>query len=171
MEEALIATGKKTKTSDPLLYLTAKQRSYVEHRAAGKSPRDAIKLVCPDRSVSTHELTRDWEELPKVRAALAAINREALQKMVVTREDVIAGLMDATRAAATATELVMAWREIGKIIGAYEPVKLVVEHDVYTPETLATLTDAQLAQIAGLEGLTIGSLTIDGEQSGLEEGC
>jgi len=58
-------------------------------------------------------------------------------------------MLDAVEAAATASELVLAWRELGKLIGAYEPEKKILEVHDYSREELKTLTDKELAQLAG----------------------
>ena len=44
----------------------------------------------------------------------------------------LTGMMDAVSAAATAAELVMAWREIGKLLGAYEPERKILEMQDYS---------------------------------------
>ena len=58
-------------------------------------------------------------------------------------------MMDAVSAAATAAELVMAWREIGKLLGVYEPERRVLEVKDYTTDELKTLSDRDLAKLAG----------------------
>jgi hypothetical protein len=68
------------------------------------------------------------EKNPKVRAAMRwAIKESGQRAEELTKNDVMTGLLDAVDAAATASELVMAWRELGKLIGAYEPEKKILE--------------------------------------------
>jgi hypothetical protein len=67
----------------------------------------------------------------------------------LTKSDVLTGMMDAVSAAATASELVMAWREIGKLLGVYEPERRVLEVKDYTQDELKSLSDKELAQLAG----------------------
>jgi hypothetical protein len=43
----------------------------------------------------------------------------------------------------------MAWRELGKLIGAYEPEKKILEIHEYKAEDLKMLSDKELAQLAG----------------------
>jgi hypothetical protein len=44
---------------------------------------------------------------------------------------------------------VLAWRELGKLIGAYEPEKKILEVHDYTRDELRSLTDEELVQLAG----------------------
>ena len=91
-----------------------------------------------------------YESHPKVRAALRWIVKESGMKAEeLTKSDVMTGMLDAVDAAATASELVMAWRELGKLIGAYEPEKRILEVHDYTRDELKTLTDEELLQLAG----------------------
>lgn len=131
--------------------LSENQRTYVELRVQGKSPEEAYRALglYDKKSIQVDR----YEDHPKIRLAIAEINRKAVKDLAITRNDVLEGLMDAVRASATSAELTAAWREIGRIIGAYEPIKVAVEHDVYTPESLRELTDAQLAQVASLQGV------------------
>jgi len=57
--------------------------------------------------------------------------------------------MDAVASAATAGELVMAWREIGKLLGAYEPEKRILEIRDYSQAELKTVSDKDLLSLAG----------------------
>lgn len=77
-------------------------------------------------------------------------NFEATQRMQVTREDVINGLLDAIRNATSAAEQIMGWKEVGKIVGAYEPIKVEVKHSLgdYTKQQLADMPDEELARLA-----------------------
>jgi hypothetical protein len=58
-------------------------------------------------------------------------------------------MLDAVNAAATASELVMAWREIGKLLGAYEPERKILEIRDYSPDELKTLSDKDLLELTG----------------------
>lgn len=136
--------------STTLDVLTPQQRRYVEGRATGLSPAAACKAAGLPTSHAP-----GLERSPNVQAALRDINSAAMQRLQLSRHDVLEGLLTATKAAATATELVAAWREIGKIIGAYEPQKIAVTHEVLLPEQLRVMSDKQLMLAAGMEGVTI----------------
>jgi hypothetical protein len=92
------------------------------------------------------------EKSPTVQLAMKEINEKAMAEMTLGRKDVINGFLDAVRAASSSTELVQAWREIGKIIGAYEPQKIAVTHEMLMPEQLRVMSDKQLMIAAGMEG-------------------
>lgn len=82
------------------------------------------------------------------------------QSLGITRDDVIAGMMDGVHAAATSTELIAAWREIGRLIGVYAPKQIKVDHshslDVMM-QRFAALPDEELAALAGPPKLLLPS--------------
>lgn len=122
-------------------------QTYVEARLAGTPPQPAARLAGYDNPAVRHwELEQDPRVLQYLRAAATA----RAHRQSVTRQDVLDGLMDATRMAATATELVSAWREIGKLIGAYEPQKY--EVTVNDKRQLQEMSDEQLQQLAAIDG-------------------
>lgn len=127
--------------------LTPQQRRYVDARVCGMSPTQSCKAAgLPEGHAA------GLEKSPTVQLALKEINERAMSEMTLTRKDVINGFMDAVKAASSSTELVQAWREIGKIIGAYEPQKIAVTHEMLMPEQLRVMSDKQLMIAAGMEG-------------------
>lgn len=83
-------------------------------------------------------------------------------ELELTKKDVIQGMQDAVRASATATELVAAWREIGRLIGAYEEVKEVVHKHEVTLRRIEEMSTEELARMSGFE-------VIEGEYETVEE--
>ena len=67
----------------------------------------------------------------------------------MSKSDVMTGMLDAVEAAATASELVLAWRELGKLIGAYEPEKKILEIHDYTRDELRAMNDEDLLRLSG----------------------
>lgn len=69
----------------------------------------------------------------------------------ITRDDVLAGFMDCVYSAATSTELLMAWREIGKLVGAYAPktIRLTTgdSPEAATANRLASMSDDELLKL------------------------
>jgi hypothetical protein len=129
---------------EDLRKLTAKQRIYVESRIGGMN----VMQSCAAAGLKS---AGGIEKNPRISQILLHANKAALTKLVMTREDVLAGFMDAVNSSASATELVMAWREIGKVIGAYEPeVKVVVSVDL-TAEKIAAMGDDALLRLSGME--------------------
>ena len=55
------------------------------------------------------------ENHPRIRLVMHSLTTDALKGLTLQRQDVLQGFMDAVDASATATELVMAWREVGKV--------------------------------------------------------
>lgn len=145
-------------TSSPVLYaaahraraldtLTSKEVLYVEGRLAGSPPTVAARMA--GMSDPFEDGARMEKDL-RIRDAMEATIKLATAERQLTRDDVLAGLMDAVHMSATATELVAAWREIGKVIGAYEPTR--VDLNITNQRQLQELDDAQLAKVAAIEG-------------------
>lgn len=151
---------------NPYTELTILQKRYVEARLQGMNKMMAnkaagIKIKDGDRS-SAYVM----EKNPKVRAAIRWMIRESVKSVDdLTKTDVLTGMMDAVGAAATAGELVMAWREIGKLLGAYEPERRILEVKDYTNDELKMLSDKELSQLAG-RGMR---QAVDGEFSEIED--
>lgn len=136
----------------PLDSLTPLQRAYVEARISGMSITAAARAAGAGATVGDKG---SLEREPAVQHAIRLLNQEAMKQLALTRHDVLAGMLDAVKAASSSTELVAAWREIGKLIGAYEPQKIAVTHEMLLPEQLRAMTDRQLMVAAGLEGNVI----------------
>lgn len=130
--------------------LTERQRLYVENRLMGLNQTASARAAGYAEGSCT-SIGNTLEKNPVIRNVLMLASKQALQKMSVGREEVLKGLMDAVDTAATATELVAAWREIGKLIGAYEPEKVEHTHKLedISREKLAAMSDAELLKHAG----------------------
>jgi phage terminase small subunit len=127
--------------------LDSKQRLYVDARVHGSVPQQAARVAgYADPDAAAARLEKDSTVLMAVEVSL----RMSVRKHAVTKEDVIAGLMDALRISTTATEQIAAWREIGKIVGAYEPTVININKIVtHKQEQLRQLPDTELAKLAG----------------------
>ena len=122
--------------------LTDQQRLYVDARLSGMVPYASAKAAGYTQPESqAYRLERS----PRVRDALAAASQVARVSLNLKRDDVLQGLLDADTMAANATEKVAAWREIGRIIGAYEPIKVQHTH------LIAELADDQLMRMSNKE--------------------
>jgi hypothetical protein len=90
------------------------------------------------------------EKHPKIQKALGLVRQQIIEKYDVGRDDVLRGMFDAVQASGNATELVAAWREIGRIIGVYEPTKVEVMHKIedVTIEKLQRLSTKELIELA-----------------------
>lgn len=141
---------------NPYTRLTIQQKNYVEARLQGLNKAASGRAA----GLSSPQASLNMEKNPKVRAAIRYLIRESAQKVdELTKSDVLSGMMDAVNAASTASELVMAWREIGKLLGVYEPERKVVEMRDLSKQELKELPDSELAKLAGDKMRTV----VDGE--------
>lgn len=134
--------------------LSQAEQRYVEARAEGTPPVPSTKIagLSPEKA-------RNLDNDPRIRACLDALNRLNAFDRELTRDDVLQGFYEATQMAANASELTAAWREIGKVVGAYEPRKL--EISVNDRQQLRELSDDELQQ-------QLSGEVIDGEYRLLE---
>ena len=129
---------------NPYTMLSVGHRRYVEARLQG------LTIMAAQRAAGIKRPNNSLERNPKVRAAIKYLLRESTRSVTeLTKTDVMTGMLDAVNAASTAAELVMAWREMGKLIGAYEPERKILEIHEYSADDLRTLSDAELARLAG----------------------
>lgn len=129
--------------------LNPKERLYVAARAQGATPVQAA--INAGYAEPTKSADRNEQNLT-VRTAVEYSLKLAARQAQVTRDDVIAGFMDAVRMASSSAELTQAWREIGKMIGAYEPQRIKVDHThTITMEQIAALNDNELAELAAID--------------------
>jgi len=130
---------------NPYTILTIIQKNYVEGRMQGLTSAAAARAAgASDQSACS--LSKN----PKVLAAIRYLINESTKSVdLLTKSDVLSGMMDAVNAAATSAELVMAWREIGKLLGSYEPQKRILEIRDYTKDELKELSDDDLRRMAG----------------------
>jgi hypothetical protein len=135
--------------------LTPIKQSYVRHRLLGNSARKSYAAarqeisgdVPSEGSQASH--ANQFEKDPRISRYLALTTKTAVRRTVVTRNDVIQGLLDAVDAAATSTELTAAWRELGKVIDAYAPerVELTLTAEDLTRERLSNMSTEQLLEL------------------------
>ncbi len=125
-----------------------KKRKYVELRTKGALPLPAARQAgFPDPLKAAERMEKDLE----VRTAIEYGVRVSAHEARVTRDDVIAGLKDAVAMATTASEMVQAWREIGKLIGAYEPTRIELSGQI-DHNTVTELPDEKLLELAAIDG-------------------
>jgi phage terminase small subunit len=131
--------------------LNDQQRQYVHLLVSGMNKTAAAAGA---GYASPHIRGSELYALPHVRAAIDEARDAAAKRNLVTRDMVVQGFLDAVRASATATELVMAWRELGKMLGYYEAEKiekkitLIAERRI---EDLRQLPDDELAALLEID--------------------
>lgn len=125
--------------------LTSQEGQYVAARMMGNPPVIAARSAGYRDPI---ERSMALEQDLRIRQAMQASTRLSQYQRRLTRDDVLAGFLDAAQIASTATELVGAWREIGRVIGAYEPAKV----NVNVVHELKEMGDQELAQLAAVDG-------------------
>jgi len=103
--------------------LTSRQERFInEYLLSGNAADAARRAGYCEKSAKVRacRLTKD----NRIASAIAAKQAENAAKLELTREDVLSGLLEAVKLAkaqANPTALVSAWREIGRVIGCYQP--------------------------------------------------
>jgi hypothetical protein len=159
-----------TKAQTAYDMLDSRQRKYVDERLKGNPPRDAALSAGYSEQTAINRAYELLERHPVIKVVLRETGRAALKNLCLTREHVLHGLMDAVDHAATATELTNAWREIGRVIGAYEPEKVQIDISALAPEELRTMPLSELAALADMQGVFDGTFRIVNEAEAAEEG-
>jgi len=131
--------------------LSNQQRVLVNHYLSGLSGPAAARAA---GYVNPEDCASRILRLPAVAHAIAVGRQESADRVKVTRDDVLQGFLDAVRASATATEMVMAWRELAKMQGHYavEEKKITVEHKqgAVRRSQLEALSTEELIKMTGL---------------------
>lgn len=134
--------------------LTDKQRVYVDGRLAGLTPYASCKAAGYEQAESQ---AYRLERTPRVRDALDAASKVARVSLDMSRDDVLEGLMESLQMCANATEMTNVWKEIGKIIGAYQPLKIEHTHNIgdYTNNQLMKMSNKDLVNMVDQPGAVI----------------
>ena len=136
--------------------LNSKQRSFVKayvHEGQTKT-RSAIMAGYSPKSASSS--ADDLMRLPKIQAAVAKERESYAIASGVTRKQVVDGLIEAVEMAkikADPLAMIAGWREVGKMLGYYEPTKVDLNVSVTGKaliERMNSMSDAEL--LAQLEG-------------------
>lgn len=135
--------------------LTEQQAEYVENRLDGKSKAEAAKSAGYSNPNQNPELSA------KVKNALALARSELSTASQIKRADVIEMLMEAydmARITAESSAMTAAAREIGKMLGFYEPETIKVElsqGQANMHNRLRMMSDEELLRIASGEAAII----------------
>lgn len=131
--------------------LTEQQIEYVENRLDGKSKAEAAKSAGYSSTNTNPELST------KVKNALALARSELSTASQIKRADVIEMLMEAydmAKITAESSAMTAAAREIGKMLGFYEPetIKVELSHgQANMHNRLRMMSDEELLRIASGE--------------------
>lgn len=127
--------------------LSAKEHTYVDMRAQGAPAYVAAKSA-GFADPADHALTLERD--PRIRSAIEYTLRAQRHQRQLTRDDVLNGFLEADAMAATAAEKVMAWKEIGKVIGAYAPTEIAIGQGDPS-QKVKKLSDHELAKMAAID--------------------
>ncbi len=173
-EEGVIKTPLPSKESSngntPLDGLTDMQFRYVEGRLSGMQPFAAGRYAgVSEKSLRSH--VHRLERHPKIREAVKFVIDNGVGGEV-TAETVQEGFLDAVNAAGTSAELTMAWRELGKLIGAYAPEQRELVYKNMTYDKLKTVSDQDLLSIQDKQSASPELIeAMDGEFEVLSKAC
>ena len=151
---------------DPVDHLNAKEHAFVENIAMGLNPSRAAANAGYGsvRSKGPALMRND-----RVRDAIHTRRAELRDSFRIKREDVLIGLRDAIKDAKLLSEpmsQIAGWREIGRMLGYYEPERKIIELSDHTPTAIQQLQEVSTTELLELAGPS-GS-TIDGEFTLLE---
>ncbi len=139
--------------------LTDKQKKYVEGRLDGKSKREAaLQAGYTEASVTTITAERSED----VKKALAEARSELSDATQIKRADVVEMFQEAykmSKKMAEPSSMVAAAREIGRMLGFYEPetIKLEMTDNQKTLQNkLMTMSTEQLLELAAKNTLIEG---------------
>jgi hypothetical protein len=134
------------------LKLNETQRAYANARLKGMNSVESYKAAGLDPETVNDDA---YAGHPKVTNYIHLAARAATRLALVSRTDVLNGLFDAVEAAGSSTELTAAWREIGRIVGAYEPQRVevgITVHDL-DRQRLATMSTKELITLTKSGGV------------------
>ena len=142
--------------------LSDKQRQFLTHRLAGLTIEEASKRIG-----WSLQMGKQTSINPLVKRYMQVATRRAVRRTMLTREDVIHGLLDAVDSAGSSTDLTQAWREIGRLIGAYEPEKVDVTVTVadLDPKRLSSMSTHELLKMTQVDGVYV----VDAEEDPVGE--
>lgn len=152
---------------EDLSKLTPRQRLYLENRIQGMPVK--VAAAAAGYMADSSRVYKDLEEHPRIKRLMLQATKDALRQITVTRTDVIQGFMDAVNAAQSSMELVAAWREIGKLVGAYEPEVKIVKHIDVTAEKVRNMKDEDLLAMSAMEDYRLPVLIEDAEYVEIDE--
>ena len=160
-----------TKLADALEKCTAMQRIFVRQRLLGDSiiaAGTASGLKQPKREAYR------MAKAPNVVAAIAAGVGDSAEIMVTDRAAVERMFLDAYNNAETATEQIMAARELGKLHGHYAPTKTETKHEhtgrIEHDHDMRSIPTSKLLELAEERRMLPDPNTLEGEFSEVADG-
>lgn len=136
--------------------LSPRQLAFVEQYSVhGNASRAAREAGYPP--ASAHTTSNRLLKNEKIRAVLAARRAETAQRMALDRETVIRELRTAVEVArmkGDASAMIAGWREIGRMLGFYEPEVRRIDVNLdgdRLMQRIRAMTDAEVLRLAGAD--------------------
>jgi phage terminase small subunit len=101
------------------------------------------------------KIARTYAEDPKVQQALQVRRTEIEKEFSISRSDVLKGIVSAigdAKLLGDPTAQIGGWREIGRMLGYYEPERHVVQLSDKREEALKQLEDMDMATLMEMSG-------------------
>jgi hypothetical protein len=139
-------------SKDPNAPLTYKQRSFVNALVRDNQTKTAAAKVAGYTPNSACSAARELLARPKIQAAVAAERASYAIASGITKKMVVDGFIEAVdmaRIKADPLVMIAGWREVGKLLGFYEPTKVSMSVSVTGQALLSkmnTLSDAELLE-------------------------
>jgi hypothetical protein len=136
----------------PAGILNSKQRSFVNALVHENQTKTRSAIMAGYSPHSAANAARDLLQLPKIQAAVAAERAAYAIASGVTKKQVVEGLMEAVDMAkikADPLAMIAGWREVGKLLGFYEPTKVSMSVSVGGQVLLSkmnSMSDAELLE-------------------------
>jgi len=128
--------------------LTSKQEEYKNLRIAGKDPIDAYRQAYDSKAKNPNTLSKEafkLENNPKIAPLIKAARKEVVERVLVTVEDVVNGLLTEAQyngEGASQSARVSAWKHLGEFTGSFDKNKQQIEQkniEVTQEEWLSSL--------------------------------
>ena len=145
---------------DPVEKLNSREHAFVENIAMGMG-----QSASAANAGYAHPKTNGAKvmRVPHVLDAIHKRRGELRETFRIKREDVLIGLREAIKDAkllSDPTAQIAGWREIGRMLGYYEPERKIIELSDHVPTAVQQLQEISTSELLELAG---PSTTIDGE--------
>lgn len=144
--------------------LTIEEQLYIENRLSGMHKAAAARAAGMSDTMVKNAYRIEAKQ--NVRNALRAMRLEARERAKISRDDVLAGMQQAVVTADTSTELLNAWREIGKFLGMYEETTIRIKQQLEDTRDTKTLTLDRLRSLPAEKLVALAMAAENGEDIG-----
>lgn len=150
--KTILSTLSNAVSKDPNAPLNDRQRSFVNALVRDNQSKTAAAKIAGYTPNASCAAARDLLAQPKIQAAVAAERATYAIASGITKKMVVDGFIEAVdmaRIKADPLVMIAGWREVGKLLGFYEPTKVAVSVSVGGQVLLSkmnTMSDAELLE-------------------------